>query len=192
MVEISEAKLEDQEDLVEVLVPVFSDKALALLGDAEKAAILLPHILKAVEGITLLARENEKAVGAILVSVEPIKLPSEISTIMKKELGYFKALRAFRLMRDYERSLPKRKEKEALLEAVGVVEGFRGKGIGTELINRAEDWLVMQNIKHFGLSVKTSNPAVRLYSRLGFEKVSTFQNKLGHWIYMQKTLGSRS
>jgi ribosomal protein S18 acetylase RimI-like enzyme len=112
-------------------------------------------------------------------------------TIMKKELGYFKTLRAYRLMSNYERSLPKRKEKEALLEAVGVVEGFRGRGIGTELINRAEDWLVMQNFKHFGLSVKTSNPAVRLYSRLGFKKISTYQNKLGHWIYMQKTLEPR-
>ena len=74
MVDINEAKGKDMEAIAEVLVPAFADKALALLGDEAKAVKFVPYLLEAVEGLTLLAMENEKAVGAILVSVEEIKL----------------------------------------------------------------------------------------------------------------------
>ncbi len=191
MVEVKEAGEKDLEDMARVLIPVFSGKALAILGDEKKAGKLVPYLLRAVKGLKLLAIENGEAVGAILVSVRKIKLPPEILRMLRKELGLFKALRAIRMVRSYEGSLPKRKDKEARLEAVGVVDELRGRGIGTELIRKAEKWLEEQGFEHFGLSVKPSNPAVRLYSRLGFERTSAFRNELGDWLYMRKALGSR-
>jgi ribosomal protein S18 acetylase RimI-like enzyme len=190
MAEVRAAEEKDLEEMARVLVPAFSDKALAILGDEEKARKLVPYLLQATEGLKLIGMEDGKAVGAILVSVREIELPNELFKMLRKELGFFKALKAVRLVRNYERSLPKREDKEARLEAVGVVEGLRDKGIGTELINIAEDKLKAQGIEYFCLSVKTSNPAVGLYSRLGFEKISSFTNALGDWIYMRKALGS--
>jgi ribosomal protein S18 acetylase RimI-like enzyme len=186
--EIKEAGKEDWDEMTKVLVPVFSDKALAIVGDEKKAEMFLPIILKGVVGPKLLAWENEMAVGAIVVSVKEIELPLQIFKLLRKELGLFKAIRVVRLLINYDKSLPGRKAKEARLEAVGVVEEVRGRGIGTDLIKNTERLLVKQGIDHFGLSVKTSNPAVGLYKRLGFEEVKKLSNKLGQWYYMRKPL----
>jgi ribosomal protein S18 acetylase RimI-like enzyme len=123
-----------------------------------------------------------------VISVKEIELPPKIFSLLRKELGFFKAIKAVRLFRNYEKSLPKRIVNEARLEAVGVTEEIRGKGIATELIKNAEKRLTRRGIDHFGLSVKTENPAVRLYKRLGFEEVKKFSNKLGEWYYMRKPL----
>jgi ribosomal protein S18 acetylase RimI-like enzyme len=188
MFEIKEAKKEDLDEMAKVLVPAFSDKALAMIGDEKKAEKFVPVILEGVGGLKLLAYENETTVGAIVVSVKEIELPPQIFKFLRKELGLFKAIRAVFMFRNYEKSLPKRKLHEARLEAVGVAEGVRGKGIATELITNAEKRLARQGLDHFGLSVKTSNPAVRLYKRLGFEEVKKLSNKLGEWYYMRKPL----
>jgi GNAT superfamily N-acetyltransferase len=54
---------------------------------------------------------------------------------------------------------------------VAVVERFRGLGIGTALMERLVA-LTKGKYPALSLSVDPLNPAVRLYSRLGFEPVS--------------------
>jgi ribosomal protein S18 acetylase RimI-like enzyme len=147
-------------------------------------------MVDAFKGLKLMASENNRPVGAIIVSTEELELPPETFKVVRSEVGFFGALRAIRIVRNYEKSLPERLEGEVRLEAVGVMDGTRNKGIGTQLINSAEEWIAEKGMKHFGLSVKTDNPAVRLYRRLGFEKISTFSNRMGQWYYMRKELGN--
>jgi ribosomal protein S18 acetylase RimI-like enzyme len=70
------------------------------------------------------------------------------------------------------------KDKSPLLQpisyarvgSVGVAERHRGKGIGTELMHRAEAWAAVKGAKHLSLNVWAFNEgAVRLYEELGYE-----------------------
>ena len=189
MVEIREAQKEEHIEIARILLPVFSDKAEAILGEAGKGEKILPMMVAAFKGLKLIAREDDRPVGAIIVSTEELELPPETFKVVKSEVGYLGALRAGRIVSNYEKSLPERLEGEVRLEAVGVTEEARNRGIGTQLIKRAEEWIVNNGLKHFGLSVKTDNPAVGLYEKLGFSKATSFSNRLGDWHYMRKAVG---
>jgi len=189
MADIRKAQKDDYVNIARILLPVFSDKAEAILGDAGQAEMILPMMVDAFKGLNLIASENNRPVGAIIVTTEELKLPSKTFKIVRNEVGFFGALRAIRIVKNYEKSLPQRLEGEVRLEAVGVTVEARNRGIGTQLIRRAEEWSVKNDMKHFGLSVKTDNPAVRLYKRLGFSRVTSFTNRLGRWSYMRKTFG---
>lgn len=192
MVEIRKAEKEDHIDMAHILVPAFSDKAEAIMGEVSKAVAIMPIIVDAFKGLKLLASDNDRPVGAIIVSTEELELPPETFTVLRKEVGFLGALRAVRIVNNYEKSLPSRLDTEVRLEAVGVMEEARNKGIGTQLINSAGIWAAEQGMRHFGLSVKTDNPAVRLYERLDFANTSSFSNRLGQWYYMRKKLGHQT
>jgi len=54
--------------------------------------------------------------------------------------------------------------------SVGVAERHRGKGIGTELMRRAEAWAARKGAKRLSLNVGAFNKeAIRLYEQLGYE-----------------------
>ena len=55
--------------------------------------------------------------------------------------------------------------------AIALYQGFRGKGIGTRLLQEMIDLLHRKGYKQVSLSVQKANPAVRLYRRLGFETI---------------------
>lgn len=56
--------------------------------------------------------------------------------------------------------------------AVAVVEDFRGRGVGTVLIDRLAETVRQAGIRALSLSVDHGNPARGLYERLGFHEVS--------------------
>lgn len=62
--------------------------------------------------------------------------------------------------------------------AMGIRPGWRGRGIGGELLRRALG-LVAESCSAAVLSVRSGNPAVRLYERQGFRVVSHVQNRVG-------------
>lgn len=55
--------------------------------------------------------------------------------------------------------------------AVAVYKEFRGIGIGTALLNRLSEHMKGMKCAALSLSVQKSNPALRLYLRIGFETV---------------------
>ena len=55
--------------------------------------------------------------------------------------------------------------------AVSLLPSFRGKGIGTVLLEKFLESIKQRNLPGISLSVQKENPAHRLYERLGFEIV---------------------
>lgn len=53
--------------------------------------------------------------------------------------------------------------------AVSLLPEYRNQGIGTQLLNRLLDLLLMNGYHQASLSVQKENPAARLYRRLGFQ-----------------------
>lgn len=88
----------------------------------------------------------------------------------------------------------KRQQHSAYL-VVGIVKKYRGKGIGTALFQRLEEWALKNQILRLELTVVTKNVAgVALYKKSGFEIEGTKRNSLkinGEFIdeyYMSKLL----
>ncbi len=55
--------------------------------------------------------------------------------------------------------------------AISLYKGYRGKGIGTEMMRRMLDLLKGQGWKTASLAVRKANYAVRMYKALGFRTV---------------------
>lgn len=56
--------------------------------------------------------------------------------------------------------------------AVAVWEGYRGAGVGTQLMNAIEDAARAAGFSQISLSVDADNPARGLYERLGYETLT--------------------
>jgi ribosomal protein S18 acetylase RimI-like enzyme len=56
--------------------------------------------------------------------------------------------------------------------AIAVVDGYRGRGIGTALLSELVAAARAEGVKAVSLSVGRTNPALRLYERLGWERVT--------------------
>ena len=56
--------------------------------------------------------------------------------------------------------------------AIAVFDGYRGRGIGTELMKEMICLLRSEGYRQLSLSVQKENPACRLYERLGFRTVA--------------------
>lgn len=66
-----------------------------------------------------------------------------------------------------------RSVEEEYLESIGIHPEFRGKGLGTILLGKSIEVLRSQEAQNFTLGVDPVNtPAVRLYERFGFKKLS--------------------
>jgi ribosomal protein S18 acetylase RimI-like enzyme len=55
--------------------------------------------------------------------------------------------------------------------AISLIQEYRGKGIGTELMKKMPEHLKNQGFKKASLAVQKSNYAVRMYEKVGFRKV---------------------
>ena len=56
--------------------------------------------------------------------------------------------------------------------AIALFEEYRGKGIGTRLMEQMIEFAKRKKYNQVSLSITKGNPAVNLYGRLGFKTVS--------------------
>lgn len=85
--------------------------------------------------------------------------------------------------------------KHAVYLAIGVAESARGKGVGTRLFARLEEWAKERAIHRLELTVMIHNKAgIALYEKMGFEIEGTKRHSLfiaGKYVdeyYMSKLL----
>ncbi len=191
MIHVREAKQKETDAIAAVLAPAFQDKVMVIVGDMERALDIIPTVIEAMDGKVYVAEDVDepgKLLGSIIITTkEPKFLLSSLGVCLRK-MGVLGTLRAFRMILDYDKSLPRKLEKEGVLEAVGVAEGQRGRQIGELLVLKGEEYLRNLGYLHFGLGVKQESPAVRFYQRLDFKETGSYGNRLGKWFYMRKSL----
>ncbi|MGG0642996.1 GNAT family N-acetyltransferase [Sporosarcina gallistercoris] len=85
--------------------------------------------------------------------------------------------------------------KHTVYLVVGILTGYRGQGIGTELFEALEKWAKQQNIHRMELTVAQPNEAgIRLYKKMKFTIEGTKRNSLnidGNYVdeyYMSKLI----
>jgi len=70
---------------------------------------------------------------------------------------------------------------ESNLQQIAVLEKYRKKGIASNLINYAIQYLIENGVKRFYLEVNENNLiAIKVYEKLGFQKVITRKNYYGN------------
>jgi RimJ/RimL family protein N-acetyltransferase len=63
-----------------------------------------------------------------------------------------------------------KRTKHSAYLVIGILEEYRGLGIGTRLFQRLEEWAINSNISRLELTVITQNEAgITLYKKSGFE-----------------------
>ncbi|MDL4842057.1 GNAT family N-acetyltransferase [Aquibacillus rhizosphaerae] len=71
------------------------------------------------------------------------------------------------------------RNKHSAYIVIGILKGYRGKGIGKQLINKLDQWAANQNVSRLELTVVTKNEgALSLYKKLGFEIEGIKRNSL--------------
>lgn len=88
-----------------------------------------------------------------------------------------------------------RRNKHSVYLVIGVLEDYRGQGIGTKLFEEAEKWAMIHKIHRLELTAATRNNAgLSLYKKMGFEIEGTKRHSLfidGNFVdeyYMAKLL----
>jgi len=88
------------------------------------------------------------------------------------------------------------KTKHSAYIVIGILNEYRGQGVGTALFKHAEEWARSQQITRLELTTVTENTAgVALYKKSGFEIEGVKRNSLninGNYVdeyYMSKLLG---
>jgi RimJ/RimL family protein N-acetyltransferase len=72
-----------------------------------------------------------------------------------------------------------KRTKHSAYLVIGILEEYRGQGIGTALFQCLEDWAINHNISRLELTVVTQNDSgVALYKKSGFEIEGTKRNSL--------------
>lgn len=88
-----------------------------------------------------------------------------------------------------------RRNKHSVYLVIGILNQYRGLGIGTKLFKQLEEWATEHSISRLELSVLTRNEAgLRLYNKMGFDIEGTKRHSLyidGEFVdeyYMSKLL----
>ncbi|WP_404443217.1 GNAT family N-acetyltransferase [Sutcliffiella horikoshii] len=72
-----------------------------------------------------------------------------------------------------------KRTKHSAYLVIGILQEYRGKGIGTKLFDHASIWALKQNISRLELTVVTENESgVALYKKSGFDIEGTKRNSL--------------
>lgn len=147
---IREIKLEDATELTNLMKEVEARSDFMLMEPGERKTT--PE-----QQAKLLERIQKQSNATILVA-----------EVDKKLIGYLIAVGG-----------TVKKTKHSAYLAIGILEDYRGKGLGTALFESVEQWAIKNNISRLELTTVTENVAgVALYKKSGFEIEGVKRNSL--------------
>lgn len=121
------------------------------------------------------AERDGRVVGALQWSANAAGLPTTPRFVLGvvRVLGLARAWRAHHLQRVLDRVNAPPPRGSLHVEEVHVLPPERGRGVGRALMEHAEAEARRRNIGSLSLVTTMSNPARRLYERLGYQIVQT-------------------
>ncbi|CAM5194844.1 RimJ/RimL family protein N-acetyltransferase OS=Ureibacillus acetophenoni OX=614649 GN=SAMN05877842_12137 PE=4 SV=1 [Ureibacillus acetophenoni] len=163
---VRQAKVEDAENLINLIKEVEATSDFMLMEPGERQTS--PE-----QQVKVMERIEKQSNATILVAEDDGKL-----------IGYMMLIGG----------TAKKNQHNAYI-VIGILESYRGKGVGTALFEYAEKWAIENNISRLELTTITENAAgVALYKKRGFEIEGVKRNSLkinGEFVdeyYMSKLL----
>lgn len=198
---IREVKFEDVEKFINLLFSVYLKKYDVIFKSKinDGKAILIKEMKSRnnLEG-NFVAVENELIVGAVILKTKEMK--QNIFQSLKlflTELGFYYGLRAF-IVGGYHHSFSERfiKKDACFIENLFILEKYRRKGIGKELMKRAEQFARENNKKvMYGFFEISNISAKSLDLKSGFKAINVKNSILtkiffgnSSWVYVKREL----
>ncbi|WP_168203335.1 GNAT family N-acetyltransferase [Oceanispirochaeta crateris] len=188
-IEIIPSKQEHQDEVLQIFNDGFSSKFQFVTQNKDQQLsfardfALFHHESQNLNFVAVL---NGHVAGFLL-----LKLPIKHKSKSKKGLSNHELLRKYGLLGIVKTILlgatfyHKIKEGEAYIDTLGVAPKYRGKGVGTQLINFAESIARQKGLSRLSLLVIYENPkAQKLYESCGFQVKSSHS----HW-WMKRSTG---
>ena len=201
MIEIRNPTQNEVNVIVDILLDAFADKFSYIFNnELEKGREIIEKYYQTIHKDELdnhfVAVEDNTILGAIQLKYKGAKSSTgnvSLTDIISK-LGIFRGLSATVALSvlDYEDF----NKDSCYVSFVGVLPESRGKGIGTKLLEKAEEFARSNNLPLLSLSViGTNTGAIKLYKNLDFKKIKHNNTVLGsllfgvtEYYYMEKTL----
>jgi len=194
---IREAKVEDIDEIVKLMLICFSDKFNVIFGSRiKKGKIALIEDLKTRKSLEdiIVAVCNEKIVGVFSLRFKETQYDF-FSTlkIFIKHLGVINGVRSIFLGGFLPFSLS---DDKCFIDYLGVLPEFRKQGIGKDLITHGEKLAIEKNKKYIFCFINSSNIEPRqLVGKFGFKEkyvktsiLSKVFFKEFDWIYLEKII----
>ncbi|MEI5907991.1 GNAT family N-acetyltransferase [Bacillus spongiae] len=142
------------------------------IDDAEDFIFLIKEVEKSSDYMLMEAGERKTTSEQQKKQLESIKLQSNSTIFVAEERG---KLVGYLLANG---GAVQRTKHSAYL-VIGILQEYRGKGVGTKLFESIIEWASKCNISRLELTAATENEAgVALYKKFGFEIEGTKRNSL--------------
>ena len=200
-ISVRTANPEDEPAIVALVVEGFLDQFIPVFGDSSELSnkimekwIKLEHVSGGVRSLVAWSGDEVVAsVGVRTANSQEADLSRGLWCALRRNLGPLRAAWATMLL-SYPRYAPR--SSEAYVERLVVSPGYRNRGMGRELLHRAEDLGREAGKKTVGLHVSGNNEAaIKLYEDEGYIEISRQRSLLTgyflgirEWLYMNKRL----
>ncbi|MDR2845645.1 MAG: GNAT family N-acetyltransferase [Candidatus Methanoplasma sp.] len=193
MATVSELEGSDIKEAAAVLSQGFKEKMACLKLDVATAAGLMVDSWETGDAHRyLIAKEEGRIVGVIHLKVKGTETRGASFSVLLKKYG-FGAARRFRTgMSALREKVP---EGDCYIAMISVAEDQRGKGIATELLRAAKEFVVTKGYRRLTLYVSKDNEAAsKAYLKFGFKIMWETNNVaeriifgVPHWYFMVMT-----
>jgi RimJ/RimL family protein N-acetyltransferase len=152
MMNIREIQVNDAKNFSELLKNVDAQSPFMLYEEGERST------------------SNEKEKKRIVTMLEKKNAIIFVVESDQKLIGYVASIRG-----------NTKRNKHVAYVVIGLLQQYRGKGIGRKLFNKLDEWAVNNTISRLELTVVTKNDtAVNLYKKCGFE-IEGIKRKAFKW-----------
>ncbi|MBM7578647.1 GNAT family N-acetyltransferase [Jeotgalibacillus terrae] len=140
--------------------------------DAENLRLLIQQVESQADFMMMEAGERKTTTEQQLKQIESLKKQENSTVLVAEEqgqlIGYMFAIGGSAM-----------RNRHAAYLVIGILPGYRGKGIGTQLFQQMEQWAGAHGVSRLELTVVTENKAgLALYQKQGFDIEGTKRQSL--------------